>query len=51
MDIVEDIDLVIRCRIPNNELEEKAIELGFGKGIGAVLFNGVLRGQDDEGIG
>ncbi len=31
--------------------EHEAIELGFGEGVGAFLFDGVLGGEDEEGEG
>ena len=33
------------------DIEEEAVELGFGEGIGAFEFDGVLRGEDVEGLG
>ncbi len=35
--------------ITDADLEHKAVELGFGEGIGAFLFDGVLGGHDKEG--
>lgn len=32
------------------ELEQKAVDLGFGQNVGAVHFERVLRGQDEEGL-
>jgi len=33
------------------ELEEEAVELGFGQRVGAFEFDGVLGGQNKEGAG
>ena len=37
--------------ITNHHLEEKPIDLGFRKGVGAFLFYGVLCSEDQEGVG
>src|SRR6056297_2411722 len=31
------------------ELEHKSVELGFGQGIGALLLDGILGGEDQKG--
>ena len=33
------------------EFEQEAVELGFGEGEGAFVFDGVLGGEDEEGFG
>ena len=37
--------------ITDEHLHEEAVQLGFGKGVGAFLFDGVLRGEYEEGVG
>ncbi len=38
-------------RVGDVDLEEEAIKLRFGQGVGAFLFDGVLGGEDVEGFG
>ena len=36
--------------VADAELEEEAIELGFWEGVGAFVLDGVLGGEDGEGV-
>jgi hypothetical protein len=35
-------------RVVDHQLEQEAIELGLGQRVGALLLDGILRGQDEE---
>jgi len=44
--------LLLRSRrIADFDVEHEAVELSFGKRIGSFLLDGVLRGNDEEGLG
>ena len=43
--------LVRTARIPHVELHEEPVELRFGKRVRALVFDGVLGGDDQEGVG
>ena len=44
----EDVDFALRIGIAKRDSDAEAVELGFGQGISAVIFAGVLRGNDEE---
>ena len=46
----QDLQLVLALRVIHSELEHEAIHLSFGQGIGALLLDRVLRGQNQERI-
>ena len=43
-----DLHFVFKIRITDLHVHHKAIELGFGKRVGAFLLDGVLRGQNEK---
>ena len=45
----EDFDFAGGVGITDGDSHGEAIELRFGEGIGAVIFRGVLGGDDEEG--
>ncbi len=47
---VEDLALFFGGGVVDSDLEEEAVELSFGEGVGALLVDGVLRGEDEEGV-
>ncbi len=46
---VDDRQQLVEIGIADDQLEEEAVELGFGKGVGALLLDGVLGGHHEEG--
>ena len=44
-----DGDFFIAGGVVDADHEHEAVELGFGEGVGAFLFDGVLGGEDEEG--
>ena len=38
------------CGVVDPNVEHKTIKLGFGQGVGSLLFDGVLRGKHEEGV-
>ena len=48
---LEDHPFLGLVRVPHPELQQEAVHLGLGQGVGALLLDGVLGGQDQEGIG
>ena len=42
--------LFVFCGIPNDHLQQEAVHLGLRQGVGAFLFHGVLRCQDQKGL-
>ncbi|SIN59238.1 Uncharacterised protein [Mycobacteroides abscessus subsp. abscessus] len=48
---IQDGDLLIALGQRDVELHQKAIELGFGQLIRALVFDGILGGRNDERIG
>ena len=47
---VEDLAFLGLGGVADFELQHEAVHLGFGERIGAFLFDGVLRGEDEEGF-
>ena len=47
----QNTQLVIKAGIANGQADEKAVELGFGQGMGAGHVDRVLRGQHHESLG
>jgi len=47
---VEDLSFLLAGGVPDLEFEHESVELGFGEGVGAFLFEGVLGGENDEGV-
>ncbi len=47
---VDDHALLVGLGIVDDHLEHEAVHLGLGQGIGALLLDGVLGGQDQEGV-
>jgi len=50
-DLGYDFFLFVRGGVFDVNLEHKAVELGLREGIGSFLFDGVLGGDDKEGVG
>ena len=48
---LDDAILFICRRIINLDLEHEPVQLRFGQRVGAFLLDGVLRGQNEKGIG
>ena len=48
---VEDEAFFVAGGVVDADFEHEAVDLGFGKGIGAFLFDGVFGGHDEEGFG
>ena len=48
---VEDLPLLRFRRVADAQFEHEPVELGFGKLVGALLLQGILRGEDQERIG
>ncbi len=48
---LHDPALLIHRWIANDQLQHKAINLGFRQGVGAFLFDGILGGHHKEGSG
>ena len=46
--LVDDLDLLVRRRIADVDLEHEAIELRLGQRVGALLLDGILRGEDQK---
>ena len=44
----DDVDLFLERGIVHFDIEHEPVQLSFGQRIGALLLNGVLRGQDKE---
>ena len=49
LQIEQDLALVARRGIAHRQLEQKAVQLGLGQGKGALVLDGVLGGQHQEG--
>ena len=49
-DAVQDIGLLRGPRVGEHLLHEEAVHLGLGQDVGALLLDGVLGGQDHEGM-
>ena len=47
----EDLSFFAFDGIVDEDFEHEAVELGFGQGVGAFLFDGVLGGEDHERLG
>ena len=47
----EHVLLLLRGRVADDELEQEAVELGFGQRVRALVLHGVLGGDHDERIG
>ena len=47
---VEDVSISSTVALETRAFEQEPVELGLGQGVGALHLDGVLRGQDDEGI-
>ena len=45
-----DSSFFVGSRIADEDLEQEAVKLRLGQGIGPLLFDRVLRGQDKEGV-
>jgi len=45
---IEDLAFFASGGVTDLEFEHEAIDLGFGEGVGAFLFDGVLGGEDEE---
>ena len=48
---VEHGELGCAIGVADDELEQEAVELGFGERVGAFVLDGVLGGEDEEGVG
>ncbi len=46
----DDLDLLVLGWVLDDDVEHEAVELGLGQGIGALELDGVLRGEDEEGL-
>jgi hypothetical protein len=46
---VDDLHFVRGAQVIENGIEQEAVELRFGQRVGAFEFDGVLRGQHEEG--
>ena len=44
----DDVLFLAVARIVDPQLKDKAVELGFGQGIGPLLLDGILRGEHEE---
>src|SRR5260370_462795 len=44
----QDLQLLLRARVPDVGHEHEAVELRLGQGVGALLLDGVLRREDEE---
>ncbi len=47
----DDLHLFAGGGVLDLDLEHEAVELGLGEGVGAFLLDGVLGGEDEEGLG
>ena len=45
---IQNLDLLLLLRIADHDLEQEAVELGLGQGIGAFVFDRILRGEGGE---
>jgi hypothetical protein len=48
--VTHDLELLVSVGILHGELEHEAVDLGLGQGVGALLLDGVLGGQHQEGV-
>ena len=48
---VEDLALLLARGIADAELQHEAVDLGLGEGVGPLLLDRVLRGEDEERVG
>ena len=46
----EDEEFVLSGGVGDDELEHEAVDLCFGEGVGSLLVDGVLGGEDEEGV-
>ena len=46
--MLHDVDLFVKGGVVDPRVEHEAVELGFGKGVGAFLLDGVLGREDEE---
>ena len=49
--MLHDVDFFVEGGVVDPRVEHEAVELGFGKGVGAFLFDGVLGREDEERSG
>ena len=47
----DDADFLVEAGVAEADAHQEAIQLGFGEGEGAFVFDGVLGGDDEEGRG
>src|SRR5262252_644966 len=47
---VEDLTLLLPRRVDDAELQHEAVHLRLGQGVGSLLLDGVLRGEDEERV-
>ncbi len=48
---LDDLDLLHAVGVVDDDLHEEAVALGLGQGVDALRLDGVLGGQDQEGLG
>ena len=48
---VEDEAFLVEGGVVDLDLQHEAVDLGLGEGVGAFLLDGVLGGEDEEGVG